>query len=131
MKQMSKRPARQKKVDPNHLRKFRIHKGDTVLVLSGKDKGKTGVVRTVLTRSGKVIVDGINMMKKAVKPNPSAGITGGIVEMEASMPICKVMVMDLKTNKPTRIRKVLQQDAVTGKSKRIRVAAKSGEPLDL
>jgi large subunit ribosomal protein L24 len=131
MKQMSKRPARQKKVEPNHLRNFRIHKGDTVVVLAGKDKGKTGIVRNVLTRTGKVIVDGVNMMKKAVKPNPSAGVTGGIIEMEAAMPICKVMVMDLKTNQPTRVRKVLQQDAVTGKTKRVRVSAKTGEPLDL
>ncbi|MEB3245556.1 MAG: 50S ribosomal protein L24 [Vampirovibrionales bacterium] len=131
MNQAMKRAVRKKPIAPNHLRKFRIHKGDTVVVLAGKDKGKTGVVRRILTKSGKVIVEGLNMVKKAVKPNPMAGLQGGLIEMEAPMPICKVMVMDLKVNKPTRIKMTMVKDAATGKPRRVRTSVKSGEQFDI
>lgn len=105
--------------------KFHVKKGDTVMVISGRDKGKTGTIRQVDRKRGKVIVEGVNMVKKAVRPNPFAGTRGGHVEMEAPLPVSKVMVYDLKNDKPTRVRR----EEVGGK--RIRVAVKSGEHLDV
>ncbi len=114
----------QKKKPRTAPRSVHVKKGDTVMVIAGKDKGKTGTVRKVLKDQGKVVVEGLNMIKKAVRPNPFLGQQGGIVEMEAPIFASKVMVYDLKTNQPTRIR----HEVVEGK--RVRVAKKSGEHLD-
>ncbi|MGE0199999.1 MAG: 50S ribosomal protein L24 [Candidatus Melainabacteria bacterium] len=108
---------------------MKIKKGDTVMVIAGKDKGKTGTVTRVMPDTGKLIVEGLNMVKKAVKPNPMFGQRGGHVETEAPLHICKVMYYDLKTNKPTR----LGITAIKGEKKsvkRVRVTKKSGEQLD-
>ena len=109
--------------------KFHVKKGDTVMVIAGKDKGKTGTVKRVLSDKNQVLVDGLNMVKKAVKPNPMAGDRGGIVEKEAPLHLSKVMVYDLKSSQPTRIRRGTAQDT-SGKTKRVRIAKKSGEQLD-
>jgi len=79
-----------------------VKTGDTVMVISGKDKGQTGTIRMVFHERGKVLVDGINKIKKAVKPNPT-NLRGGIVEMEAPLPAAKVMLYCLQCSKPTRI----------------------------
>lgn len=81
-----------------------VKTGDTVLVISGKDKGKTGIVRKVFTERGRVIVDGLNKVKKATRPNPMAGVRGGIEEMEAPIHAAKLMLYCLQCNKPTRIK---------------------------
>ncbi|HEY9686415.1 MAG TPA: 50S ribosomal protein L24 [Coleofasciculaceae cyanobacterium] len=104
---------------------YHVKKGDTVIVVAGKDKGKTGTVKRVFRSKGKVLVEGINIVKKAVRPNPMLGQRGGIIEMEASMPVCKVMLYDSKNNKATRVR----IETVNGK--RIRVAKKTGEQFDV
>lgn len=120
---------RRKKLNKAPQTKFHIRKGDTVMVLSGKDRGKTGVVREILTERAKAIVEGINMVKKAVRPNPMLGQQGGIIEMEAPLHVSKLMVYDVKAGQPTRVR----MDVVTderGKTRRIRVSKKSGEQLD-
>ncbi len=101
----------------------KIRKGDKVVVLSGKDRGKTGEVTRVSPRDGKVVVDGINVITRHRKPtqeNPQ----GGIDRVPAPMAICKVAVADPKSGKPTRVR------IETKDGKRIRVAAKSGETIN-
>ncbi len=109
-------------------KKFHVKRGDTVMVISGKDKGKTGLVKQIFKARGKVVVEGLNIMKKAVKPNPMAGQKGGIVEMEAPLHISNVMIYDAKASKPTRIKR---QQITDGGSKRwVRVSKVSGEQLD-
>ena len=101
----------------------KIKKGDSVVVLSGKDKGRTGTVRQVLPKDGKVIVEGINIAARHRKPsqeNPQ----GGIDRFEAPMHLSKVAVADPKDGKPTRVR-FEEKDG-----KKVRVAVKSGETID-
>ena len=101
----------------------KIKKGDNVVVLSGKDKGKTGTVSKVLPKDGKVVVEGVNMIARHRKPS-QANPQGGIDRYEAPMHIAKVAVADPKDGKPTRVR-IEERDG-----KKVRVAAKSGETID-
>lgn len=81
----------------NHVRK-----GDTVLVLSGKDKGKKGKVSLVDTKNQRVAVEGVNVVKRHQKPKPPA-VQGGIVEKTVPIHISNVMLIEPKTGKPTRV----------------------------
>ncbi|AWW75150.1 50S ribosomal protein L24 [Erythrobacter sp. KY5] len=101
----------------------KIKKGDEVVVLSGKDKGRTGKVQQVLPKEGKIIVEGINIATRHRKPsqlNPQ----GGIDRTPAPMHIAKVALADPKDGKPTRVR-FEEKDG-----KKVRVAVKSGETID-
>jgi len=91
---------------------FSIHvrTGDTVLVLSGKDKGKTGTVRRVFNDRGRVVVEGVNIVKKAKRANPMGGDRGGIIEMEAPLAAAKLMLYCLQCSKPTRIKHDVSKD---------------------
>jgi large subunit ribosomal protein L24 len=80
----------------------KIRKGDEVYVLAGKDRGKRGVVLRVLP-DDRVMVEGINMVKRHTKPNPQAAIPGGIVEKEAALQISNVGLLNPLTEKPDRI----------------------------
>ena len=84
------------------MNKLHVRKGDTVVVLSGKDKGKKGKVLEVSPREQKVIVERINMMTKHVKPR-KMGDQGGIVKAEGAMYACKVQLVCPKCGQPTRI----------------------------
>ena len=98
----------------------KIRKGDTVVILSGKDKGKTGEVVRAIPKSSKVVVSGVNIHarhRKASQTNPQ----GGIDRKEAPLHVSNVAVADPKTGKPTRVR-FEERDG-----KKVRVAAKSGE----
>lgn len=97
--------------------------GDKVVVIAGKDKGKEGKITKTLKSENKVIVEGVNMMKKHVKPNGQTA--GSIVETEAPIHASNVMILDPKTNKRTRI-----GHTVDKKGKKIRVSKKSNENLD-
>jgi large subunit ribosomal protein L24 len=100
----------------------KIKKGDTVVVLSGKDKGKTGEVTQALPKEGKVVVAGVNVITRHKKPtqqNPQ----GGLERKEAPLHASKVAVADPKTGKPTRVR-FETKDGV-----KVRVAVKSGETI--
>ncbi|MEO0462233.1 MAG: 50S ribosomal protein L24 [Pseudomonadota bacterium] len=102
----------------------RIKKGDSVVVLSGKDKGRTGTVQHVMPKDEKIIVEGINVIARHRKPtqqNPQ----GGIERSPAPMHISKVAVADPKDGTPTRVR-FEEQDG-----KKVRVAVKSGETIDV
>ena len=88
---------------------MKIKKGDTVQVLSGNDKGKTGEVLEVIPKDRKVIVKGINVRKKHVKPKKK-GQEGGIIAIESAVRACKVNVVCSKCNKPTRIGYEIEKD---------------------
>ena len=101
----------------------KIKKGDSVVVLSGKDKGRTGTVQTVLPKDRKVVVEGVNVIARHRKPS-QANPQGGIDRKPAPMHISKVALADPKDGKPTRVR------FETKDGKKVRVAAKSGETID-
>ena len=101
----------------------KIKKGDKVVVLSGKDKGRTGTVQTVMPKDGKVVVEGINVAARHRKPS-QANPQGGIDRKPAPMHISKVALADPKDGKPTRVR------FETKDGKKVRVAVKSGETID-
>jgi large subunit ribosomal protein L24 len=101
----------------------RIHKGDSVVVISGKHKGKTGKVKLVLREDDRVIVEGVNLVKRHTRPTPR-NPSGGIIEREQPLHASKVMPIDPKTGKGTRVR-----FKVDDGGKKIRIAAKSGEEI--
>ena len=100
----------------------KIKKGDSVVVLSGKDKGRTGTVMRVMPKDGKVVVDGINVAARHRKPS-QANPQGGIDRSPAPMAISKVAVAG-KEGKPTRVR-FEEKDG-----RKVRVAVKTGETID-
>ena len=81
----------------------RIKKGDDVIVISGKDKGRRGTVLKVIDEDGRVLVEGINVVKKHQKPNPNAGVQGGIIEQEHSLHVSNVMLFNPVTGKGDRV----------------------------
>jgi large subunit ribosomal protein L24 len=101
----------------------RLQKGDTVVVISGKDKGKKGKVMRLFNEDGRVIVEGINLVKRHMRPNPRMQ-QGGILEKEQPIAACKVMLVDPKTGKGTRVR-----SKTDDKGLKVRVAVKSGEEI--
>lgn len=101
----------------------RIRRGDTVQVISGKYKGAQGKILAVIRDEDKVVVEGVNVKKRHVKPNARMP-QGGIVEREAAIHACKVMPVDPETGKPTRVR--IQVDDA---GKKTRLSVKSGAPL--
>ena len=102
----------------------KIKKGDSVVVRSGKDKGRSGTVLQVLPKDGKVVVAGVNVAARHRKPT-QANPQGGIDRREAPMAISKVGLADPKTGKATRVRFETSKDG-----KKVRVAVKSGEKID-
>jgi large subunit ribosomal protein L24 len=104
----------------------RLRKGDTVVVISGKDKKKTGEVLQILVEDNKVLVKGINVVKRNMKPN-QRNQQGGIVEKELPIHASKVMPVDPKTGKGTRV-KIKVETLANGKRQTTRVA-KSGEAI--
>ena len=81
----------------------KIKKGDQVIVIAGRDKGKTGDVLQILD-DGRALVNDINLVKKHTKPNPTAGITGGILQKEAPIQLSNVAIFNPSTNKADKIR---------------------------
>ena len=107
---------------------MRIRKNDDVMIIAGNDRGKTGKVLKVFPKVSRVIVEGINVRKRHTKPsqkNPQ----GGILEKEASIDASNVMLLDPKTNEPTRIGSQIIIDEKTGKKKIERKSVSSGEMI--
>ena len=102
---------------------LRIKKGDKVVVTTGKDKGKQGEVTKVLLVEERVVVAGVNLVKKHNKPSRVSA--GGIEEFEKPIHVSNVMLVDPKSGKPTRF-----GVKVLGDGKKVRVAKKSGEVID-
>ncbi|MDR1841631.1 MAG: 50S ribosomal protein L24 [Holophagales bacterium] len=88
------------------VKKLKLKKGDEVMVITGRDKGARGQISHVNPVAGRVVVAGVNVRKKAVRPNPQTGEEGGFIEKEASIHVSNVMLIDPVTNKPTRKRVV-------------------------
>lgn len=101
----------------------KIKKGDKVVVLSGKDKGKHGEVVKALPKEQKVVVSGVNVITRHRKPT-QANPQGGLERTEAPIHVCKVAIEDPKTGKPSRV----SFQMVDGK--KVRVATRSGERID-
>ena len=99
-----------------------IKVGDKVVVIAGSCKGSEGKVKKVLKNEDRIIIEGVNMVKKHQKGNGQE--SGGIVEREASIHRSNVMIIDPKTKKPTRIGHSIEND------KKVRISKKSGEKLD-
>ena len=95
--------------------------GDKVIVIAGSNKGKEGTIKKVLKKENRVIIEGVNLVKKHQKGNGQE--SGGILEVEAPIHASNVMIIDPKTKKPTRIGKKIDKD------KKVRIAIKSGEKL--
>jgi large subunit ribosomal protein L24 len=104
--------------------KLQVKKGDKVVVIAGKDKSKSGIILEVLTAKQRVLVEGVNIVKRHTKPN-QANPDGGIVEKEAAIHISNIALADPKTGKPTRVGYKFLEDG-----KKVRVAIKSGETID-
>ena len=102
---------------------LKIKKGDRVVVLSGKDKGKHGEVTRAMPKDGKVIVSGINIATRHTKPSQTDP-QGGLKRIEAPLHVSKVAIEDPKTGKPTRVRFEVKD------GKKVRVAVRSGETID-
>ena len=81
----------------------KLRTGDEVVVLAGRDVGKTGTLRKILKSKNKAIVTGVNMVKKHTKPNPEMGITGGIVEQESSIDLSNLAIWNSKTKSKDKI----------------------------
>lgn len=113
-----------KKAKSPYNNKLHVKKEDTVIVITGKDKGKKGRVIAAYPRENRVLVEGVNMVKKHAKPSPS-NPQGGILNQEAPIHASNVMLVDPKTGEPTRI-----GYKVTEKGKKVRVAKKSGRVID-
>ncbi|MGL6106828.1 50S ribosomal protein L24 [Romboutsia sp.] len=101
---------------------MRVKKGDTVVVIAGKDKGKKGAVTKIFTKANRVLVEGVNVITKHQKPtamNPQ----GGIINKESSIHISNVMPLDPETGKGTRVRSEMKD------GKKVRVSVKSGKEI--
>jgi large subunit ribosomal protein L24 len=103
----------------------KIRKGDKVLINTGKDKGKDGIVSQVLA-NGKVLVEGLNMVKKHVSPNPNLGIQGGIVSQERPLDISNIAIFNNKTSKVDKVSFKILKDG-----KKIRVYKSNEEAIDV
>jgi large subunit ribosomal protein L24 len=104
---------------------LKIKKGDQVLVIAGKDRGKRGKVLRVDRQRARVVVEGVNMIKRHTRPNPRAGVQGGIVEREAPIHISNVMVISPNSGKPSRVGIKVLEDG-----RRVRYAKVDGAILD-
>lgn len=104
--------------------KRKIKRDDNVIVISGRSKGKTGKVARIL-QDGRVIVSGVHMVKKHVKPNPQAGVAGGIIEKEAPIAISNVALVNPETGKADRVGYKLDDSG-----KKIRIFKSNNAPVD-
>ena len=116
--------AQKLKTKKPKTKKLKIRRGDNVIVITGRDKGKTGEIMRVDPKKGRVIVQGVNMVKRHRTPTP--GDPGGIVEKEASLHVSNVAHIDPKTDLPTRVGL-----RVDDGGRKVRYARRSGETIDL
>jgi large subunit ribosomal protein L24 len=107
--------------------KVRIRRNDVVKVIAGRDKGKTGRVLNVDRVSGKILVEGISLVKRHTRPDPAKQIKGGIAERESPIDASNLMLLT-SDGKPTRVG--TRVDMAGGKARRVRIARKTGEVLD-
>lgn len=112
--------ATAKKAKPAN--KLKVKKGDEVLVIAGKDKGKKGAILKVFPAERRVLVQGVNKVKRHMKPGREGA--GGIIEKEATLHVSNVSLIDKKSGKPTRAGYKIEKDGT-----KVRIAKRSGEKL--
>lgn len=105
----------------------RLKKGDDIIVIAGKDKGRRGTIVTVLSKKDRVLVEGVNLVKKHVKPNPNKGVEGGIIKKEASIHTSNVALYNPATKKAGRVGVKFVEDG----NKKVRYFKSNGELVDL
>lgn len=127
MPQTMKKIPQRHQHKPKSLLKVKIKKDDTVKVIAGRDKGKTGRVLNVDRETGKVLVEGVSMVKRHTRPNPSRQIKGGIAERESPISISNVMIV---TSGGIATRVGYRMESAGATTRRVRVARKGGEILD-
>ncbi len=121
-----KTPQRYANAPKKHL-KLKIRKDDMVKVIAGRDKGKTGRVLSVDRERGKVLVEGISMVKRHTRPNPQRQIKGGIAERESPIAVSNLKILCPACG-PVRIGHKVE--TAGGKARRIRICRKCGAPLE-
>ena len=102
-----------------------VRKNDMVVVRTGKDRGKRGRVLRVIADKNRLVVEGVNVIKRHTRPNPQKNIKGGIVEREAPIHASNVMLLDPESNEPTRVGIKTLPDG-----RRVRISRKSGATVD-
>ncbi|WP_423363727.1 50S ribosomal protein L24 [Mycoplasma sp. P36-A1] len=100
-----------------------VKTGDLVQVIAGKDKGKQGKILKVITKENRVIVEGVNIITKHLKPS-NVNPDGGVVKTEGKIHASNVMILDPKTNEPTRFNKEIKD------GKKVRISKKTGNVID-
>ncbi|MCX7120223.1 MAG: 50S ribosomal protein L24 [Gammaproteobacteria bacterium] len=109
----------------------KIKKGDKIIVLTGKDRGRSGTI-TKIVGDDRVLVEGINLVKKNVKPNPNTNTQGGIIEKESSIHISNVALLNPATNKPGKVGfKLLDSKKAGRKAERVRYFKSNNELVDV
>lgn len=96
-------------------KKLHVKTGDTVMIITGKDKGKQGKIIAAMPEKERVVVEGLNLVKRHTKPNQQ-NQQGGIITKEAPIHVSNVMVIDPKTKAPSRIKKVVQKDGTRARA---------------
>ncbi len=104
---------------------MRIRRNDQVMVISGKDRGKSGKVLRVFPATRRAVVQGVNFIKRHTRANPQRNVKGGIVEREAPLHMSNLMVIDPESNRPTRVGMKRLEDG-----RKVRIAKRSGAMLD-
>ncbi len=122
-KSYASRKKRMQRISLQKVAKMKIKKGDTVVVVSGKDKGKQGEIVRVIKSENRVVIDGVAMIKRSVRKT-GRGQSGRIVERPASIHASNVMLLDPESKKPTRVGRSVGKDG-----KRVRVTKKSTSTL--
>src|SRR5579864_2708479 len=124
---MARKIAQRHQNKPRIQAKIKIRREDTVKIIAGRDKGKTGRVLQVDRERGKVLIEGVGMVKRHTRPNPSRQIKGGIAERESPIAISNVMLLT-SGGVPTRVG--FRVEGTGASSRRVRYARKGGEILD-
>ena len=114
---------RKRRISPP--RRLHVRKDDLVQIMAGSDIGKRGRILRVFPDTGRVLVEGINMIKRHTRANPRQNIKGGVVEREAPLAVSNVMIVDPETNLPTRIRRTRLTDG-----RKVRVSVRSQGVID-
>ena len=122
MKPLVYKKAKRIRKKPPVRHRLRITKGDTVQVISGDDKGKQGKVLQVFPKTGRIKIQGVNLVKRHLRASPNN--EGGIVEREAAIHHSKAMLLDPSSGEPTRVRRRIDADGTVE-----RIAVKSDQPI--
>jgi large subunit ribosomal protein L24 len=121
--------VKQKEKKPLHLAKMNIHKGDTVLIITGKDRGKEGIVSRAMPQDNKVIVEGLNIVKKHVRPQGQTR-QGGVIDKAMPIHVSNVMLKCTECNQPTRVGHERRPLGADQKIRTVRVCKKCGKLIE-